>query len=66
MLPDKRRVGGSWDPPPPLILAAWHEASDRQKMHVFHGHLRYAYMCGVHEEVAKYLDSLDETQWYHR
>jgi hypothetical protein len=25
MLPNRARVGAGWQPPPPLILAAWHD-----------------------------------------
>jgi hypothetical protein len=31
LLPDRRRVGAGWEPPLPLILAAWWEASDSDK-----------------------------------
>jgi hypothetical protein len=31
MLPDQCRRGNSWEPPLPLILAAWWEASDVEK-----------------------------------
>jgi hypothetical protein len=27
LLPDRKRVGGGWDPPLPLILAAWWHTS---------------------------------------
>jgi hypothetical protein len=31
MLPDRRQIDGRWLPAPPLILAAWHDASDGEK-----------------------------------
>jgi hypothetical protein len=37
MLPNKKRKGNGWEPPPPLILAAWHDTPEMQKM------LRFVY-----------------------
>lgn len=32
MLPGRRRVGGGWNPPLPLILGAWHYTTGLEKM----------------------------------
>jgi len=39
MLDGKRRVGIGWEPPLPLILAAWHETSDLLKAKRLEEHL---------------------------
>jgi hypothetical protein len=52
MLPDRRRVGLGWDPPAPLILAAWWDTPAIAKMVRLQEHLRYAEAHGVngHQE----------------
>jgi Mrr N-terminal domain len=32
MLPDRRQIGADWQPPLPLILAAWHDTPPQSKM----------------------------------
>ena len=41
-LPNKRRVGLGWEPPLPLLLAAWWEASPDEKRDRFLEHLKWA------------------------
>jgi hypothetical protein len=64
-LPGTRREGLGWEPPLPLILAAWHEASNSQKQERFESHLRWAEDHGALEPIAKFLHSLDEADWHH-
>src|SRR3954452_11379046 len=52
LLPDRRRGALGWEPPLPLILAAWWEASDADKRNRFHSHLRWASEHGAIEPVA--------------
>lgn len=63
MLPDKRRVGSSWDPPLPLILAAWSEPA-LLKIIRLKEHIEYAYDHGVFEQVDEYLRGLRPEQWF--
>jgi hypothetical protein len=63
LLPGKRRVAGGWSPPPPLILAAWYEATDAQKTSRLTHHLRWAWEHGVLCEVDSFLRGLPEDQW---
>ncbi|MEI8196095.1 MAG: hypothetical protein WCI73_09320 [Phycisphaerae bacterium] len=63
MLPDRRRVGGGWHPPLPLILAAWSETSASEKRQRFAEHLRYAAEHGVMEQVERVVRSLRPDQW---
>ena len=55
MLPDQRRVGVGWEPPLPLILAAWWDTSDTAKRGRFELHLRYAAEHGALDNVEQYL-----------
>jgi hypothetical protein len=65
MLPDKSRRGAGWDPPLPLILAAWWEASDVQKQERLEQHLRWAAERGALDQIAQFLRSLSESEWHH-
>jgi hypothetical protein len=65
MLPNKKRVGAGWDPPLPLIFAAWWEASDDAKQERFQLHIRWAAAHGVLKTVGQFLWSLPESEWYH-
>lgn len=64
MLPNVRRVGTDWEPPLPLILAAWGSASDAAKKKRFDEHLRYASEQGALAKVAVYLGSLEPRDWH--
>lgn len=65
LLPNRRRVGGSWDPPPPLILAAWSFSSALDKRIRLIGHIHYAEANGTLAEVDRFLRALPESQWAH-
>lgn len=64
MLPGRKRSGSGWQPPAPLILAAWWEASDQEKRERLASHIRYAAENGALDAVAKYLSSLTDEQWH--
>ena len=64
LLPNRRRVGVGWEPPPPLILAAWWEASDGNKRTRFHSHLRWASKHGAVQPVADLLSSMKPDDWH--
>lgn len=64
MLPNrKQNENGGWDPPVPLILGAWHYASDLEKMLRLREHIEYAFQNGAFEQVDSFLRSLPESDW---
>ena len=63
LLPDKNRVGSGWDPPPPLILAAWYEPA-MFKMIRLEEQIRYAAEHCVLDQVDAYLRGLKPEQWF--
>ncbi|MBP6177424.1 MAG: hypothetical protein KA473_08310 [Anaerolineales bacterium] len=65
MLPDKKRVGVSWEPSLPLILAAWWDTPYLAKILRFHEHIHYAAEHGVLDDVDTYLRSLTKEQWFY-
>ena len=65
MLPETQRRGIGWEPGLPLILAAWWEASDRQKQERLELHIRWAHDHGALDQIANLLHSLPESEWHH-
>lgn len=65
MLPGKRREGLGWEPPLPLILAAWHGTGLLAKITRFHDHIRWADQHGVLQSAYDYVLGLDEDDWYY-
>ena len=66
MLPSKRQLAsGGWEPPLPLILAAWHETAPLEKQMRFREHVQWAADHGQLELLGKYLRALREEDWYH-
>ena len=64
MLPDrKQKVTGGWEPPLPLILAAWWHANDSEKRKRLNEHIKYANENGIISEVSNYLYSLSSDDW---
>ena len=61
----KQKPGGGWEPPAPLILAAWHNSSPIEKQLRFKEHLEWAKRHGQLEEVGLFLRSLSESEWCH-
>lgn len=67
MLANRRQLSsGGWEPPLPLILAAWHESDADQKQQRFREHLEWAGLQGQLKRVGAYLRSLNEAEWFHR
>jgi hypothetical protein len=64
LLPGRKRSGSGWEPPLPLILAAWWETSDQAKRERLASHIQYAAENGALDAVAKYLSSLTDEQWH--
>ena len=65
MLPNKRRHGNGWEPPFPLILAAWHDTPALSKMLRLREHIEWAVAHNFLQEVNSFLMSLPEEQWHH-
>ena len=65
MLPNKRRVGLGWEPPLPLILAAWWDTPALPKMLRLAEHIEWAEQHGCLDTVGDYLRGLREEDWYH-
>jgi hypothetical protein len=64
MLPGKtQKPSGGWEPPLPLILAAWWDVPALSKMLRLAEHLNYAAEHGVLDKVDIYLRSLKPNQW---
>ncbi|MBN1186564.1 MAG: hypothetical protein JXB49_30085 [Bacteroidales bacterium] len=50
----------------PLILAAWWETTDEEKLERFKYQLEFAERLNVLSEVQIYLQSLSESDWHHK
>ena len=65
-LKDKKTVGSAgWEPPLPLILAAWWDASPGSKQYRLMQHLNWANTHGQLKEISDFLIGLNEKQWFH-
>jgi hypothetical protein len=65
LLPNKRRKGSGWEPPLPLILAAWWDTSTMSKMLRLREHIEWASEQGVLDVVHNFLATLKEEEWHH-
>src|SRR5665213_4385502 len=65
MLPGRSRVGAGWQPPLPLILAAWHDTPAILKMLRLAEHIEWAAKHGSLEAIGNFLRELREDDWYH-
>ena len=65
LLPDTHRVGNGYEPSAPLILAAWHETSDKEKRARLLIHIDYAAKKGAIEKIDAFIRKLPEQEWAH-
>ena len=65
MLPNREPRGAGWEPPLPLILAAWWEASDSSKRARLKSHLEWANSNGVLGDAADFLLALSDEDWHY-
>lgn len=65
MLPERRQVGGGWQPPAPLVLGAWHYSSNLEKMLRLAEHIDWADQHGDLQSIAALLRGLPENEWHH-
>ncbi len=64
MLPNrKQKESGGWNPPLPLILAAWWDTTAKEKRERLILHLEYATDHGILDKVDKFLRELMPDQW---
>lgn len=61
----RQKASGGWEPPLPLILAAWHHSTSIEKRLRFKEHLEWAERHGHLAQVAGFLRALPEDQWCH-
>ena len=65
MLPGRRRDGSGWDPPAPLVLAAWWDTPSFAKMERLAEHIHHAQAHGVLADGDRFLRELPEGEWAH-
>lgn len=66
MLAGRRQLrNGGWEPPAPLILAAWHCSTPIDKQLRFKEHLQWASGHNQLDEVGAFLRGLPEQKWVH-
>lgn len=65
MLQNGRQRGESWEPPPPLILAAWHFSSKSDKQLRLREHIVWAEKHGMLKKIDNFLRNLREKDWLH-
>ena len=64
LLPNRKRVGVSWVPALPMILAGW-SAPDAVKVERLTEHIEWAERHGALLVVADFLRKLREEDWHH-
>lgn len=66
MLLSRRQMpNGGWEPPLPLILAAWDRTMPIEKQLRFREHIQWASDQNQLDEVGKFLRALPEEKWVH-
>ena len=65
LLPNRKQVGSSWEPPVPLILAAWHDTPAMLKILRLQEHIKWAEKHSSLSRVASFLRGLKEEEWHH-
>jgi len=61
----RQNPSGGWQPPLPLILAAWHDSMPIEKQLRFKEHLEWAQANGQLGEIGRFLRDLPEDKWCH-
>ena len=61
----RQKPSGGWEPPLPLILAAWHDSMPIEKQLRFKVHLEWAQQNDQLEQIGAFLRALPEDQWCH-
>ena len=66
ILRDHKQEHARWNPPRPLILAAWWETTVREKRECLQQHIRWAYEHELFDTVNRFIRTLTEDQWFHK
>ncbi len=66
LLPNKQRIEGRWNPPLPLILAAWWETNDFEKKERLYAHIHYAESENALDLICEYLENLTNDDWIYK
>jgi hypothetical protein len=61
----RQKPSGGWEPPLPLILAAWHHSTPIEKQLRLKAHLEWARQHDQLATIGAFLRSLPEAQWCH-
>lgn len=64
-LKNRKRVGSAWEPPLPLILAAWYDTPAIMKQLRLIEHIKWAEKQGQLDEISGFLRGLKEEEWFH-
>ena len=64
-LSKEENLQGAFKLAPPLILAAWHESTDQEKILRLKEQLIFAEQQGLIDQAESFLHGLNETHWYH-
>lgn len=65
MLPDRKHSSAGWEPPPPLVDAAWNATPSIPKRMVFREHIEWAASHGSLQQVFTFMKNLPEGDWHH-
>ena len=65
ILPNTKQTVIGWEPPLPLILAAWWDTPTSSKAARLREHIEWADSHGALVAVHGFLTNLDETEWFH-
>jgi len=61
----RQKPSGGWEPPLPLILAAWHHSLPKEKQLRFKEHLEWAQQNDQLDQIGAFVRALPEDQWCH-
>ena len=61
----RQKPSGGWEPPLPLILAAWHHTMPIEKQLRFKEHVEWARQNDQLAQIGAFLRALPEDQWCH-
>lgn len=61
----RQKPSGGWEPPLPLILAAWHHTMPIEKQLRFKEHLEWAQKNDQLAQIGAFLRAMPEDQWCH-
>jgi hypothetical protein len=64
-LPDAKRTAKGWEPSPPIVLGAWHGASNAAKAQRLQEHIQWAAAHGGLDAADKFLRRLPIEAWHH-